>query len=123
MPAAVGTTTFGSYTLANPETEEWRQEWEPDESTKIMLDGSLQKRGTGFRRVFHYVARCSTADKNTAESAWRAYWATAGLFSPYGTSTEYSCVVRGRPSFRPLNAAATYWEVSMEIVEVTGYTA
>ena len=42
MPAAVGTTTFGSYTLANPETEEWLEEWEPDESTKIMLDGACR---------------------------------------------------------------------------------
>lgn len=121
--AAVNTTTFGSYTLPNPDIEGYEWELEPDESTKVMLDGSLQKRGTGFRRVYRYFARCSSADRANVEAAWKAYWLTAGKFSPYGTTTEYDCVVRGAPSFRPLTPNGSWWEASMDIVEVTGHTA
>ena len=123
MAPSSSTTTFGSYTLPNPDIESYGWELEPDESTKVMLDGSLQKRGTGFRRVYHYYARCSTAGRDIIENAWRAYWLTSGLFSPYGTVTEYGCVVRGRPSFRPLTPDGAYWEVNMEIVQVAGSTS
>jgi hypothetical protein len=119
----VNTTTFGSYTLPDPELEEFQWEFEPEESVKVMLDGSLQKRGAGFRRVYRYGARCSSAQRVIVERAWRAYWVTAANFSPIGTSTDYSCVVRGQPRFAPITPDQAWWEVSMDLVEVVGHTS
>lgn len=119
---AATTTTFGSYTLPNP-TKRIRWEYEPTETEKVMLGGNLQKRGLGFRRVYRYVARCSEAKRAQIEAAYRAHWMTPANFSPYGETAEYSCVVRGRPSFQPLTHDNGYFEVSMTIVEVTGHTS
>lgn len=119
----IATTTWGAHTLPDPLLSEWEYEIEPEESTKIMLAGNLQKRGTGFRRVFHYVAKCTAAQRDTIETAWRAFWCTPANFSPRGTASDYSCVPRGAPTFRPLDIGQGHFECRMDLVEVTGHTS